>query len=190
MPPQDIDLALAALFLEPEVERVPRCKPGDRHHEVTARKTDQTLDAAVRHWARTNGACNGSLVDLSGAAMAITDQAMRQEPTEQPGSFAGASRCPAGHACMPESGAPVRRAIDPPDQLPILLTIVKDRRRYAIKEREGVHVPINLLPGRRLPGNPLPPSRACKHALPGNGQANAGIRREAPRGQASATAAG
>ena len=60
---QDILLALAALLLQPEVERLPGRELGERHHEVAAAIAHQALDIPL-------------VVAFAGAAIAIPDQVM------------------------------------------------------------------------------------------------------------------
>src|SRR3546814_2198625 len=63
-------LTLAALLFQPGVERIPCRKPRDRHHEVAPGITDQPLDVPL-------------VVALSRTAIAIPDQVVGQEATEQ-----------------------------------------------------------------------------------------------------------
>src|SRR5690606_35126338 len=74
---QDSTLSLAALLLQPEVERFPARELRHRHHEVTPRIAHQTLDITL-------------VVSLARAAIAIPDQVMRQEAAEQLRPLAGA----------------------------------------------------------------------------------------------------
>src|SRR5438067_13650384 len=78
MAPQDVRVTLAALLLEPSVEVVPRRKTRQWHHEVAPSPADQTLDAAL-------------VVAFTRTAVAVLDQAMRQEPAEEAGAFARAT---------------------------------------------------------------------------------------------------
>ena len=73
---QDVRLALAALFLEPGVEVLPGGEARQRHHEGAPRPADQPLDGAL-------------VVALAGAAVAVPDQVVRQEPAEEPRPLAG-----------------------------------------------------------------------------------------------------
>src|SRR2546421_3579762 len=73
MAPQDVRVTLAALLLEPSVEVVPRRKTRQWHHEVAPSPADQTLDAAL-------------VVAFTRTAVAVLDQAMRQEPAEEAGA--------------------------------------------------------------------------------------------------------
>jgi len=114
LPAQDVGLALAALLFKPEIERSPRREAWHRHHEVTPRVTDQSFDASL-------------VIALAKAAIAITDQVMRQESTKQPGPFACPVRQDAGHQA--------------------LVIVIENRLRHTPKEGKGVNVTIN--PGFR-----------------------------------------
>src|SRR3546814_5450854 len=76
---QPVMLTLAALLCQPGVERIPCRKPRDRHHEVAPGITDQPLDVPL-------------VVALSRTAIAIPDQVVGQEATEQCRTLA----CPVG----------------------------------------------------------------------------------------------
>src|SRR2546421_2791309 len=90
MAPQDVRVTLAALLLEPSVEVVPRRKTRQWHHEVAPSPADQTLDAAL-------------VVAFTRTAVAVLDQAMRQEPAEE----AGAISCALPPELPPPASFPV-----------------------------------------------------------------------------------
>ena len=94
----------------------PRRKPWDGHHDVTACKGGQALNSTL-------------VIALAWAAIAVMNGVMRQEPAEQLGSLAHASRQNLRH------------------QAPV--SVIKNRLRHAPKERKGMDMAINLLPGRR-----------------------------------------
>ena len=77
MTAQDVVLARAALGFEVGIEGIPTGTARDWHHEVPAGVTDDPLDFAVRHWARTNGAFNGSLVTFARPTVAIPELSYR-----------------------------------------------------------------------------------------------------------------
>ena len=93
MAPQDLRLALAALRLEPGVEVLPGGEARQRHHEGAPRPADQPLDGAL-------------VVALAGAAVAVADQVVRQEPAEQRAPACGSRRA----GCAPPGSGRCRRA--------------------------------------------------------------------------------
>ena len=82
--PRSLSLALAALLFQPDVERLPCWKLRDRHHEVTPGIADETFDIPF-------------IVAFAGTAIAIPDQVVGQEATEQRCPLACAVRQDLGH---------------------------------------------------------------------------------------------
>ena len=76
MAAQLIALALQALFLKPVIQRIKTIKPRNGDKVIAPHKADQPFHLAVRHWARTNGAFNGSLIALGRAGKLVLEQVM------------------------------------------------------------------------------------------------------------------
>src|SRR2546421_1298942 len=110
MAPQDVRVTLAALLLEPSVEVVPRRKTRQWHHEVAPSPADQTLDAAL-------------VVAFTRTAVAVLDQAMRQEPADEAGAFACAIRQDARHQAS--------------------VVVIEHRQRHPAEEGKSVNVAVD-----------------------------------------------
>src|SRR5712671_5496564 len=110
MAPQDVRVTLAALLLEPSVEVVPGRKTRQWHHEVAPSPADQTLDAAL-------------VVAFTRTAVAVLDQAMRQEPAEEAGAFACAIRQDARHQAS--------------------VVVIEHRQRHPAEEGKSVNVAVD-----------------------------------------------
>ena len=128
----------------PSLNPKPRClKIVDTfRNEVPTGVFHQPLDAAVRHWARTNGAFNGSLVALARPPIPIPEQMMRLQGAEQRGALVRPVRQDL------RDQAAVRRGNDPPDRFLIRLTVMERRLRHPAEEGKGMDMAIHLLPGR------------------------------------------
>jgi hypothetical protein len=72
-----IVVALQAPVFQPGVQVIEAVEARGRHEEIAAPGADNALHRSVRHWARTNGAFNGSPFPLARLAEPVVEQGMR-----------------------------------------------------------------------------------------------------------------
>ena len=81
-------LTRRAALPQRRVQLVDVAGPRDRNHERPAGEADHALHGAVRHWARTNGAFNGSLVPLRRPAVPVVEEVVGLQRGEEMAALA------------------------------------------------------------------------------------------------------